>query len=340
MGGFVHNLRAASLLQLFLIAAVASVLTVRAFLAATDYPKIGGGTLHIAHLVPGGLLMLGALIILLSFYGQPAARAASLIGGVGFGLFIDELGKFITANNNYFFHPTIALIYLTFLVLFLVFRLLDRPWHMGQDGYLINVLSLVYDPGFQKLDLPRWKRAQALIANCDPANPLVIAIREAIGKPYSEPQTRDSATARVLGHVRAWYDRLVSARWFYWVVVILFFLSTAVVILIAVALVLDLFFGMSAPIDLSSLIGFLAVLPSAALAVIGVTRSRHSDAEALIWFRRSVLVSIFLVDVFAFYQSELAALVDFSWDLVLLLLLTSMIGRRRHQAALAAHVAA
>jgi hypothetical protein len=276
--------------------------------------------------VPGGLLMLGALIILLSFYGQPAARAAALIGGVGFGLFIDELGKFITTNNNYFFHPTIALIYLTFLVLFLVFRLLERPWHMGQDGYLINVLSLVYDPGFQKLDLPRWKRAQALIANCDPANPLVIAIREAIGKSYSEPHTHDSAAARVLGRVRAGYDRLISARWFYWVVV--------------VALALDLFFGMTAPIDTSSLIGFLAVLPSAALALVGVTRSRHSDVEALIWFRRSVLVSIFLVDVFAFYQSELAALVDFSWDLVLLLLLTAMIGRRRHQAALAAHVAA
>ena len=202
MAGFVHNLRAASLLQLFLISAVASVLTVRAFLAATDYPKIGGG-LHIAHLVPGGLLMLVALVILLSFYGQSAARAASLVGGVGFGLFIDELGKFITSNNNYFFHPTVALIYLTFLVLFLVFRLLERPWHMGQDGYLINVLSLVSDPGFQRLDLPRWNRAQALIANCDPSNPLVIAIREALGKPDSEPHTSDSAAARALGRLRA-----------------------------------------------------------------------------------------------------------------------------------------
>jgi hypothetical protein len=133
---------------------------------------------------------------------------------------------------------------------------------------------------------------------------------------------------------------LISARWFYWVVVVLFFLSTGAVILIAAALTLDLFFGMTAPIDASSLIGFLAVLPSAALAVVGVTRSRHSDVEALVWFRRSVLVSIFLVDVFAFYQSELAALVDFSWDLVVLLLLTSMIGRRRHQESLAVHVAA
>jgi len=33
--------------------------------------------------------------------------------------FIDELGKFITSDNNYFFQPTISLIYIVFIIIFL-----------------------------------------------------------------------------------------------------------------------------------------------------------------------------------------------------------------------------
>jgi hypothetical protein len=43
-------------------------------------------------------------------------RAAAIVGGVGF--FIDELGKFITEDNNYFYNPAAALIYLIFIGLF------------------------------------------------------------------------------------------------------------------------------------------------------------------------------------------------------------------------------
>ena len=44
------------------------------------------------------------------------------MGGLGFGLFIDKLAKFITSDNNYFFRPAIALIYAIFVLLLLWWR--------------------------------------------------------------------------------------------------------------------------------------------------------------------------------------------------------------------------
>ena len=48
------------------------------------------------------------------------------IAGAGFGTFIDELGKFITRDHDYFFRPTAGLLYVIFVLLFLAFRALDR----------------------------------------------------------------------------------------------------------------------------------------------------------------------------------------------------------------------
>jgi hypothetical protein len=52
-------------LETFLVAAIASILTIRLVLRLTGYPQLGGGGLHIAHVLWGGLLMMASIIILL-----------------------------------------------------------------------------------------------------------------------------------------------------------------------------------------------------------------------------------------------------------------------------------
>ena len=118
----VRDERAGDLLEMMLVFAVATILAVRAFLALTGYPQLGGGGLHIAHMLWGGLGMLISIAILLSFWNPTMRQFAASIGGIGFGFFIDELGKFITSDNDYFFQPTIALIYIIFIILFLAVR--------------------------------------------------------------------------------------------------------------------------------------------------------------------------------------------------------------------------
>jgi len=120
-----RNPGADRLVERFLIVSATTIVVTRVFLGLTGYPQLGSPSLHIAHMLWGGLLMLAALFTLFIFVGKQAKAAAAVIGGAGFGLFIDEVGKFVTRDNNYFFQPSFAIMYGVFVVLFIVFRQLS-----------------------------------------------------------------------------------------------------------------------------------------------------------------------------------------------------------------------
>src|SRR5512136_461065 len=134
MGLQVHRIRtpvrregAERHMLLSLVSFGATVVLVRLFLQLTGFPQLGNSTLHIAHALWGGLLLFIAALLPLIFANRWTYTAGALLSGIGVGLFIDEVGKFITQNNDYFYPPAAAIIYGFFLLVVLVYLRIRRP---------------------------------------------------------------------------------------------------------------------------------------------------------------------------------------------------------------------
>ena len=117
------------LLLISLVAFSVTVVITRIFLQLTGFPQIGDSVLHIAHALWGGLLLFIAVLIPLAFANHWAIQASAILGGIGIGLFIDEVGKFITQTNDYFFPPALSIVYGFFLLTVLVYLYFRRPRH-------------------------------------------------------------------------------------------------------------------------------------------------------------------------------------------------------------------
>ncbi len=130
-------------LFLTLVAFAATVMATRVYLEVTGYPRIGGGELHIAHALFGGFFLTVAAVLPIALSGRRVYRVAAVLGGIGIGLFIDEVGKFITTQNDYFYPAAAPLIYATFLIVVLVYLRVRRRVRPDPRTLLLTSLQLL-----------------------------------------------------------------------------------------------------------------------------------------------------------------------------------------------------
>lgn len=123
----IRRQRAEEYLLITMLSFAASVSITRLFLYLTGYPQLGGGVLHIAHVLWGGLALFVASLLPLLFANRWAFNLSALFSGVGVGLFIDEVGKFITSTNDYFFPWAAPIIYVFFLLTVALYLRVSRP---------------------------------------------------------------------------------------------------------------------------------------------------------------------------------------------------------------------
>jgi hypothetical protein len=125
-----------------LVSFAATVIGTRWFLAITGFPQIGGGDLHIAHALWGGVALFAASLLPILLAGRLVYTLSALLAGVGIGLFIDEVGKFITAENDYFYPAAAPIIYATFLIAVLVWLRAREPLDPDPRSQLLTALEL------------------------------------------------------------------------------------------------------------------------------------------------------------------------------------------------------
>jgi hypothetical protein len=313
-------MEATRLLERFFVSGVVTVLIIRAWLGLTGYPQIGGDGLHIAHMLFGGIGMLIALLANLTFLGRRTRVFAAIVGGAGFGAFIDELGKFITSDNNYFYQPAVALIYVVFVLLFIAGERLASDSHTTPEERLVQALDVVTSATIEGYPKHEREQASQLLAESDPQNPLVPALENALAKIAAAPDPVESLADREARRVARTYTWLVGQRWFLMLVlviagvVILFNLRSLSITILTDPVDQRLQLYIESTTELLSLATVLAGL----LLVAGLLFLRTSLLTAFRWFRRSVLVSLLMAQPLAFYEQQWTALVGLALNLVLL----------------------
>jgi hypothetical protein len=132
-------------LLITLVSFAASVVLTRVTLELAGYPQLGGDVLHIAHVLWGGLLLFIAALVPLAIANRWVYTLGALLGGVGTGLFIDEVGKFITRNNDYFFPFAAPIIYAFFLLTVLLYLQIRRPSKHDSRTELYHALDQIME---------------------------------------------------------------------------------------------------------------------------------------------------------------------------------------------------
>ena len=322
--GLTRNSEAGELLELFLVAAVCSVLGIRAFLAAAGYPQLGGDGLHIAHMLWGGAFMLVALFLLFTFLGRAVARLAAILAGVGFGTFIDELGKFITSDNDYFYEPTIGLIYIIFVAIFLVLRTARRNRTVGPDDALANALARIQGSVAEPLDPVEKEQVLALLDQADSLHPLSAHLRAYVES--AEPSADDQA--HFYFRFKEWtldVCRRVARHRRFAALFPLLFLLWAVAQGVGLAV---LAYDISVPtiegLSWTQYAEAASLAVTIACVAVGMRFWRSRRDRSYRWYIRAALVSIFITQVFVFFDSQLVAVVGLAVNVSIYASLTFM----------------
>lgn len=323
------NLEAGDYLENFLVSAVFSIVVIRVFLVATGYPQLSGSGLHIAHMLWGGFLMMAAILILISFLSKQAKYVASILGGLGFGVFIDELGKFITHDNNYFFQPAFAFIYIIFVLMFLAIRAIEKSMKVLQKDYTINALEVIKEVVLHDLDEDEKKRALAYLHKSNKSDIVVKTLMNLLRSEETVDSIDVYFPTKVKRFLHSKYLKIVRKKRFAgWISH--FFVVYAIFELLSNVYYYSYFYGIKAQFTMTFWDWGLLLSPfvSGVFVLVGVLeRKRKGNLFAYSKYKQAVLFTILIRQFFLFYQLQLAALFGLTFNITVMIALQFLISQ-------------
>jgi hypothetical protein len=303
--------------EAFFFAAISTVVLVRAFLIATGYPKVGGHGLHVAHVLWGGLLMGSAIAIAMVYPGSRWRHRAAIIGGIGFGLFIDEVGKFLTSSVNYFYRPAIAIIYVVFVAFYLIVRELVMRSPLTEPQRLAIASTALADLSLGQLGSGGRAYALGVLADGEPDD-LADHLRSAL---LCRPLGASVAEARLtvwreklVEHARTLLGHPLAHIGVYAVIIAQLIVVFGQLAILVVQPALGASGGSTTTMRVAEVVTAL----SGVYTMFGLVRAVRGDRSgALRVLFRSVLITVLVTQTFVFAQYQAVGVVGLAVDLAL-----------------------
>lgn len=276
-----------------LLSFAASVSLTRLFLEVTGYPQLGNSQLHIAHVLWGGLLLFVAALLPLIAANRWVYTTGGILSGTGVGLFIDEVGKFITQSNDYFYPAAAPIIYAFFLLVVLFYLRVRRPasddpraeLYRAFDG-LQEVLEHDLDP-HERADL--IARLDHVVRNAE--HPNHVALARAL-LDFIEAESLEVVPPRpsLEDRLQHWFNILLDRYLHRWLLKSVLMLSLSLTGLVAMADLLVLLPGSPGVDDAYLLLAGNADEPSANLLFLSLTRLALEGGVGLMLLAGAVLL--------------------------------------------------
>ena len=325
---------APSLILTSVVSFATTVTLVRLFLELTGYPQVGGGALHIAHLLWGGLAMFIGLIIVMIWDNPGALYVTSVLSGVGIGLFIDEVGKFITKDNDYFFPAAAPIVYGFFLIVLLVYLFVRRRRKPDPQRALVLALDELKEMVYGQVDEEEGRRILdnlALASRNEDAH--VAAIAASLYEQFSAQKEafaayRPGVFNRTAQTLRRWGMKL-GPRWHRRLIILGLVMNAISAIALLVMFLLLVFYPNTGQIaeqlstglveaaktaDAGGVAGQLVqgvlnvVIGFAALVAI-IQLGRGKERSGMSWALVQIILSLTLLQIVTFYLTQFTAII-------------------------------
>lgn len=335
--------QAGQYILLTFISFAGTILLTRLFLELTGYPQIGNSELHIAHVLWGGLFLFVGVIIALIYANQWAVFWLAVLGGIGFGLFIDEVGKFLTQSNDYFFRPAAPIVYLLFIATAVVYLRVRRPAKTSPRDELYRALQGITELLDNDLDAEEKAALEARLerAAAGAADPSQVELARSLlqfvrSEAIQTVPRRNSQLQVVIGRISDRLEAIFSQTLLRWILIVgLGFLGVVAALdLYELSKIFIGVLGLSTefPLFLTKGETIFAENPTwftARLAVQGVVGFPFLLAAVCYLLRKdqlasnlailSLTIALFAVNVIVFYFDQFSSSIEALYELLLLL---------------------